>query len=82
MFEVETWYGRKITVREMDDFDVGQLVVVHNNRQNSKAPQYLDGDVVKIEKKCKKNLKVSNEKYPNEYWYISPAEVKPLEVEE
>lgn len=73
-------WGKSIEIKEVSDFKVGDKVMLPNSLQKFSGykgvPQYLAGDVLVVEKLCRKNLKCSNAKYPNEYWFVDPATVE------
>ena len=80
MKEIIDCYGKKFIMKELSDFDVGDQVMLPPQLNLFKGdkgiPQYLGGDILVVEKICRKNLKCSNAKYPGEYWFIPPHMVE------
>ena len=73
------YWGYDIVVHEISDYAEGDTVYVkpQSFTKGSKVPQYLCGYRMKVVKIGRKNLKLSCDNYPGEFWYADPDEVTP-----
>ena len=73
MYEIKNMWGEKIrTVLTMDDIVIGRNYKGCSNI----IPGYLNGTVVKVEKKCKTKVKVSVEGYEGELFSVYPQHLQ------
>lgn len=76
------YFGEEILRLETSDYRLNDKVTVKKNRgagTGSKVPQYLEGDEMWVAGIGKKNIKITGNKYPGEFWYADPNEIQKLD---
>ena len=73
------YWNYDTTEYELSDYKEGDMVEVKPRSFSSgtKLPLYLNHSILKVEKICRKNIKLSYSGYPGEYFFAAPNEIMP-----